>query len=68
MSYLEVAGAITTLIGIGTGFGIQSNRITTLQKNTNDLGKLHRETVAVLHGIRVEIAELRKDIEYIKQK
>ena len=68
MSIVEVIGIITTLSGIAFGFGAQSNRINVLRKNVDDIAKMHRETIAHLHDVNIQLAEIRRDIVHLKEK
>lgn len=68
MSMIELFGLASTLAGIAFGFGKQSNSIATLRRDNNAIAELHRLTLDELHDIKVELAGVKKDIEYIKTR
>lgn len=68
MSIVEIVGLAGTLASIAFGFGKQSNSIAVLRRDNNAIGELHRLTLDELHGIKVELASVKKDIEYIKER
>ena len=67
-NFAEFMALLSAVSGIVYGFGYQSHRINTLNRNMNDLANLHRETIAALQALRIEIAVIHKDIEYLKNK
>jgi hypothetical protein len=68
MNPLEMFGIGSSLVGIGLGFGIQRNQIATLRKNVDGIARMHRETINELNAANIQLAEIRRDIEYLKEK
>lgn len=68
MNFYELSGLACSLGGVAYGFGVTGNRITVLRRNVDDIAKMHRDTLRELHDVNVCLAELKKDIEYIKEK
>jgi len=59
---------ITTVVLIGIGWGTFTNKIKTLNKDTEDLKKETECYKKNLVEIQVRLAEIQKDIIYIKEK
>lgn len=68
MNYFEFFGIAVSLIGCAFGFGKQSNQIATLKRDTSAIAELHRTTLSELRDIKIEIASIKKDIEYLTNK
>lgn len=68
MSILEIFGLLSSLVGIAYGFGSQANAIKQNRRDTQALAELHRATLDRMARLEIVLAELKKDIEYIKNK
>lgn len=58
MSYFEIFGVASSGLAVAFFLGKQSRDISTLKKNVNDIGNLHRETIAGLARIDVQLARI----------
>lgn len=60
--------SLASLLAIAFGFGVQSSRLGRVRQDTDNIGRLHRETINNLADIRMSVSNLQKDIEYLKAK
>lgn len=58
MNAFEIFGVASSGLAVAFFFGKQSRDISTLKKNVNDIGTLHRETIVGLAQINVQLARI----------